>query len=141
MDNNKHDNFFEVDFGAFLSFEESQTGRKILPTHQNWFWKTWDMYWWDTKKFFYVHTCGTFFCPQREIVRFWANFEFLGKSHVCLLCASQGIHIWDTYSPGTAEHSIIMVYDQNWWARIFTPSFLGSGNFGGSDQILCKTQL
>jgi len=105
--------FFEVVFWAFLNFEGSQLGRNMLPGYQNWFWKTWGMYGWDKKIFFDVHTCGTFFSPHREIVRFWANFEFFGNFRVCLLCAFQGIHIWDTYFPGVGEHSKIMVYDEN----------------------------
>ena len=103
--------FFEVVFWAFLSFEESQCGRKMFSAHQNWFWKTWGVYGWDTKNFFYVHTCGTFLCPQRKIVRFWANFEFSVNAYVCLLCASHSTHIWDTYSSGVVEHSTIMVYE------------------------------
>ena len=67
--------FFEVVFWAFFNFRRVYTGQYYVPASQNWFGERYGINWKKSQFFLLLHTCGTTYDQQSEIVDFLLNFD------------------------------------------------------------------
>ena len=67
--------FFEVVFWAFFNFRRVYTGQYYVSASQNWFGERYGINWKKSQFLFLLHTCGTTYDQQSEIVDFLLNFD------------------------------------------------------------------